>query len=299
MRSRVSVIIPAFNAEDFVAETIESVLAQTRAADEIIAVDDGSTDGTLEVLRSFGPDVAVLSKPNGGPASARNLAIRHSTGDLLAFLDCDDLWMPEKLEKQIRYLDEHPQTGLLFSEAVMFSESDGKQIDHGTIGWTVDPTFRQLLFGDFIPNSTVVIRRGCVDRVGYLNESRDLIAVEDYEYWMRIARHFEMAGIAEPLAMYRLRDGNLMGDGSDIDKGLNLALRAIEEIERQYPEMWSETGVRKGELFARLHVRAAFAWKQRGEWLNCLKKYVEALGMSMHPRVFRWIAAATLLRRWS
>lgn len=299
MRSRVSVIIPAFNAEEYVAETIESVLAQTRAADEIIAVDDGSTDGTLEVLRRFSPAVTALSKQNGGPASARNLAIRHSTGDLIAFLDCDDLWMPDKLEKQVGYLDEHPRTGLLFSEADMFSESGGKKVRHSTIGWTADPTFRQLLFGDFIPNSTVVIRRECVDRVGYQNESLELIAVEDYEYWMRIARHFVMAGMAEPLAMYRLRDGNLMGEGSDIDKGLNLALRAIEEIERQYPEMWRETGVGKSELFARMHVRAGFAWKQRGEWGNCLRHYAGALGLSMHPRVFRWIAAATLLRRWS
>ncbi|QQS44845.1 MAG: glycosyltransferase [Acidobacteriota bacterium] len=299
MRSRVSVIIPAYNAEAFVVETIESALAQTRPADEIIAVDDGSTDRTLDVLRRFEPSIVVLTKPNGGPASARNTAIRRAAGEYLAFLDCDDLWAPEKLEKQVAYLDRHPQVGLLFSEAIMFSEEAGRKVEMSPIGYTADPTFRQLLYGDFIPNSTVVIRRSCVEKVGLLNESRELIGVEDYEYWMRIARFFEMAGMPEPLAMYRIREGNLMGEGGDIEKGLVLSMRALREIERQFPGMWSETGVDRNLLFARLFIRAGFAWKQKGEWSECLRKYAGALRISLRPRVFRWIIAATLLRRWS
>ncbi len=292
-------IIPAYNAQQYVAETIESVLAQTLPADEVIAVDDGSSDGTFEVLKSYEPSITVLAKQNGGPASARNAAIRHSTGEYLAFIDSDDLWLPDKIEKQVAYLDAHPQVGLLFAEAIMFADENGERVFRDKIGYTGDPNFRQLLFGDFIPNSTVIIRRSCVEQVGYLNESPELIAVEDYEYWMRIARSFEMAGLSEPLAMYRIRQGNLMGDGADIDKGLMLSMRAIREIERQFPRMWSETGVDRNLLFARLFIRAGFAWKQKGNWTECLRKYADALRISLKPRVFRWIIAASLLKRWS
>ncbi len=299
MNPRFSVIIPAYNAEKYLAQTIESVFSQTDQSYEVIVVDDGSTDRTLQILRSFEPRIKVLSKPNGGPASARNAAIKNSSGDYLAFLDSDDLWMPGKLEKQAAFLEKNPKIGLLFGEALMFSEEKGEKVIQSKIGYTEDPSFCRLLFGDYIPNSTVVIRRECVDRVGLLNEKRELIAVEDYEYWMRIARSFPMAGLPEPLAYYRIREGNLMGDGSDIDRGLNLSLAAIEEVEKLFPGMWEECRVDRNRLFARLQIRAGFAWKRRGDLNQCLRRYLKALSFSRHPRVFRWMIAATLLKRWS
>ena len=299
MRPRVSVIIPCYNAGDYIAETIESVLRQTLSPAEIVVVDDGSTDRSREVLHRFGDRIVVLGKANGGPASARNLGIARSTGDYIAFLDSDDLWVEEKLERQVAFMEANPAIGLLFSEAWMFREEKGEKVLLRKIGYTGDPTFRQLLHGDYIPNSTVLLRRRCVERVGLLNEKRELIAVEDYEYWMRIAHEFPLAGMAEPLAWYRIREGNLMGDGREIDRGLNLALAAIAEIEHRYPEMWEEYGVDRRSLLARLHLRAGFAWKSRGEWRNCLSHYVAALRQSRQPRVWRWLIAATLLKRWS
>jgi glycosyltransferase involved in cell wall biosynthesis len=299
MNPKFSVIIPAYNTENFVAQTIRSVFAQTDQNYEIIAVDDGSTDGTLQALREFEPRIKVLTKPNGGPASARNLAIKHSTGEYIAFLDSDDLWVKHKLEVQGAYLDRHPSVGLLFSEVLMFSEVDGRRKVHSKEGYTGDPTFYQLLFGNFIPNSTVVIRRACIDRVGWLNESPELIAVEDYEYWMRIARTCPLVGLSKPLAYYRIRDGNLMGDGKDIDKRLKLFMAVIEEIEKSYPRMWEEQQVDRSLLLARLHVRAGFAWKLRGLYGESLRRFAQALTYSRKPRVLRWIVAATLLKRWS
>ncbi|HKX30508.1 MAG TPA: glycosyltransferase [Blastocatellia bacterium] len=294
-----SVIIPAYNTERFVAETIRSVFAQTYRNHEVIAVDDGSTDGTLQALRRFEPRIRVLTKPRGGPASARNLAIKHATGEYLAFLDSDDLWIENKLAEQAEYLERHPGIGLLFSEVFMFREVDGQRRIQSKEGYTGDPTFSQLLFGNFIPNSTVVIRRACLDRVGLLNESPELIAVEDYEYWMRIARVCPMAGLPKPLVYYRIREGNLMGDGRDIDKRLRLFLRVIYEIERQYPRMWEECRVDRDLLLARLHVRAGFAWKERGLWREALRRFIRALTYSRRPRVLRWIFAAAVLKRWS
>src|SRR5438128_3215870 len=99
--STVTVIMPVFNREHLVRRALESVLSQTYKPDQIIAVDDGSTDGTPAILRSFSPSVTVLAQNNQGPYPARNLALQHARGDYIAFLDSDDLWMPLKLEKQV------------------------------------------------------------------------------------------------------------------------------------------------------------------------------------------------------
>jgi glycosyltransferase involved in cell wall biosynthesis len=299
VKPEVSVVIPAYNAEKYLAETIRSVLDQTYNSYEVIVVDDGSSDGTLEVARSFEPRIKALAKSNGGPASARNLAIRNSRGAYIAFLDSDDLWTPDKLDRQVALLENNPAVGLTYSEALMFTEDKGERKVGERIGFTLNPSFRSLLFGDYIPNSTVMIRRACVDKVGLLNESRELIGVEDYEYWMRVAKHFTMVGIPRPLAYYRIREGNLMGDGSDINKGLNLSVAAIREIERLYPDLWQENQVDRQMLLAKLHVRAGFAWKRKGNWKQCAIKFKEALNHSSKPRVFRWIVAATLLKQWS
>jgi glycosyltransferase involved in cell wall biosynthesis len=296
---KISVIIPAYNAEKYLAETIESVLTQTYDNHEVIAVDDGSTDDTLRVLRSFEPQITVLSKPNGGPATARNMAIRNSTGEYLAFLDSDDIWTKDKLREQAGFLVQHPEIGLLFSEALMFVVENGEKKILKKIGYTVNPTFCSLLWGNYIPNSTVVIRRSCLDQIGLLNENRDLIASEDYEYWMRIARRFSIAGIAKPLAYYRVREDGLMGDSKDIDKWLRLTLAAVAEVEKIYPQMWAECGIDRNKLFARMHIRAGFAWKQSGDWKECFLRFGQALSISKKPRVIRWIIAAALLKRWS
>lgn len=296
---KVSVIIPAYNTAQYLAETVTSVLEQTFREVEVCVVDDGSTDDTLKVARSFAPHVAVYTQPNRGPAAARNHAIRQTTGEYIAFLDSDDLWVKDKLAEQVALLDARPELGWAFGQAQMFVQEAGHKSIVRQIGYTADPTFRQLLFGDFIPNSTVIIRRRCVEEVGLLNEARELIAVEDYEYWLRLARRFDFYGIARPLAFYRVRPGNLMGDGQDIEKGLRLPLRVLEQLERQFPELWEEYGVERNQLFARLHIRAGHAWKQQRQWRQCCRAYAGALGYSQSWRVWRWIIAATLLKRWS
>ncbi len=299
MHLKVSVIIPAYNSAQFIAETIQSVLAQTYADFEIIVVDDGSTDTTLDVLSSFGEQIKVLAKPNGGPASARNLAIRNASGEYIAFLDADDLWMPEKLAEQVAFLETHPEVGMTYSEALMFSEVGGEKQIRGKIGFTGETSFCHLLLGDHIPNSTVMMRRECVDKIGWLNESRALVAVEDYEYWLRLAKAFPIRAIAKPLAYYRVHANNLMGDGENIERSLRLPIIALNETEKLFPDCWRECGMEKDVLFARLTIRAGFAYKQRGDWWNCLRKFRQALGHRSNLRVLRWIIAATLLKRWS
>ncbi|MGH9799861.1 MAG: glycosyltransferase family 2 protein [Blastocatellia bacterium] len=333
MQPKVSVIIPAYNAAPFIASAIRSVLDQTYSNYEVIVVDDGSTDDTLSVLHGFTNEkhfsstkaheentkrqtdntaylrdpscdfvektISVYGKSNGGPASARNLAIRNSTGQYIAFLDGDDLWAPDKLAEQVEFLESHPEIGMVYAEAIVFAEQSGQKQFREKIGYTGETSFCHLLLGDHIPNSTVIIRRECVDKIGLLNESRELIAVEDYEYWLRLARAFPIKGISKPMAFYRVHANNLMGNGEDIERGLRLPLLALNETERLFPDCWQQCGMEREVLFARLHIRAGFAWKQRGEWLKCLKKFYQALKLRCSIRVIRWIIAATLLKHWS
>lgn len=296
---QISVIIPCFNSAEFVAATIESALAQTLPAAEILAIDDGSTDNTARVLSSFGNRIKVLRRENGGPAAARNLGISAAVGEFIAFLDSDDLWEREKLARQMEEFRTAPEADLIFSEAVMFREERGEKIPSRRIGYTADPTFRQLLYGDFIPNSSVIVRRKCLATVGLLNETPGLIGAEDYEYWMRIAYRHRLRGMAEPLVWYRLREGNLMGSGDDIDKGLRLALAALKSVESLHAGIWEEYGVDRARLFARLNLRAGHAWKSRGAWRRWLEHNVEAWRQCNQPVVWRWMIAAALLRRWS
>jgi glycosyltransferase involved in cell wall biosynthesis len=296
---KVSVIIPTYNTVSYLAEAVESVLKQSFRDFEIVIVDDGSTDGTLDVAKQFEPQVKVLSKTNGGPASARNLAIKNSTGDYLAFLDSDDLWEEDKLAVQVAYLENNPQISLVYGEALMFGQTGNERKILRKIGYTQEPTFKKLLFGDFIPNSTVVVRRACFDEVGAFNEDCDLIGAEDFEYWLRVAHSHKLAGLARPLAFYRIREGNLMGDGKDIEKGLRLTLLTLRNIEARFPDVWRVNQVNQELLFARFHIRAGFAWKEQGRWANCLGQYYTALCHCPKPRVLRWIVAATLLKQWS
>ena len=112
MSAGVSVVIPCFNYGKFLGAAIDSVLAQTHAAREIIIVDDGSTDASAEVARGYGAPVTLISRPNGGISAARNTGIREASAELLGFLDADDLWTSDKLERQVEALSRDPGAGL-------------------------------------------------------------------------------------------------------------------------------------------------------------------------------------------
>jgi glycosyltransferase involved in cell wall biosynthesis len=296
---KVSVIIPAYNAEPYVGEAIESVLAQTWRDFEVVAIDDGSTDATLTILRSFEPRIRVVSQPNRGPAAARNAGIDNSTGEYIAFLDGDDLWKAEKLSEQVSLLDQRSDVGLVYSESLMFSDAGRRDI-HRKIGYAIEPSLGFLLLGNCIPTSTVMFRRDCVNRVGRMSEAKELLeGGEDYEYWLRIAQCYSIAGIPKPLAFYRTHQDNLMGAGDDVDRELRVSLQVLHSAENRSPGLWSEASVDRRLLIARLHIRAGFAWKKKHAWRNCVRRFSEALGYSKQPRVFRWIMAATLLQRWS
>lgn len=206
---KVSVLIPSFNHRQFVEECVESVLAQTHIDFEIVVVDDGSKDGSLEVLRAFGDKILLLKLPQKGTQAARNAAIAASSGEYLALLDSDDVWLPIKLERQVAVLDQRPDVGLVYSLAYQI-DAHGALLNEGrTIGRQLESSpsaLEQFIVGNSIPAPTAIFRRSCLDKVGGFDES--FLGSGDWDLWLRISAHYEVAFIPEPLALYRLHEFN-------------------------------------------------------------------------------------------
>jgi len=194
--SGVSVIVPTWNRAERLAGALESVLAQTRPADEVIVVDDGSTDGTPELLARRFPEVKALSIEHSGVSAARNHGIARARGEWLAFLDSDDLWHEEKLAAQLAALEREGEMRLCHTDEIWIR--DGRRVNPRrrhlkTGGWI----FQHCLPLCAISPSAVTIHRSVFETVGYFDES--FPACEDYDLWLRVTSRFPVHYVDRPL----------------------------------------------------------------------------------------------------
>lgn len=206
----VSIIIPAYNSQAFIGQTIESVINQSYPDWELLVIDDGSIDGTAAIVKSYLADSRVKYRfqANQERAAARNHGIRHACGKYIAFLDADDLWLPDKLRLQIEYLNQHPEVGLCFTHYGLINRQGlplGRQAIHFVPGQN---QFYSLLKGNFISNSTVITPRPVLDKVGLFDETLPAFGCEDWDMWLRIARLYPIHLIDQLLALYRLHESN-------------------------------------------------------------------------------------------
>jgi glycosyltransferase involved in cell wall biosynthesis len=215
---RVSVVIPAYNAAWCVARAIDSALAQDYTHREVIVVDDGSTDATGEILARYGAAIRVVPKRNGGLSSARNAGIRAAGGELVAFLDADDYWLPAKLAHQVALLDSRPEIGFC-STAAALEAPDGSRLGE----WTCARPAGGMLQEIFARNaavagsaSAVVARRELFERAGVFDES--LQSLEDIDMWMRLAAITGYACVPELLTVV-LRNPDSMSRNLDVMRG--------------------------------------------------------------------------------
>jgi glycosyltransferase involved in cell wall biosynthesis len=202
---KVSVVIPAYNAERHLREALDSVLTQTHADREIVVVNDGSTDGTLDLLRDYEGRLRVFNQDNAGVSRARNRGVEESEGEWVAFLDQDDVWYGRKLEKQIKVLEEHPDASFIYCDLDVTDEDGNIVTRRASRNWDFKMDWIQALIGGrFHPfPSTVVIRKElfleqggfCTDFVGNMHEDVDL--------WARLYQITEFYFVDEPLVQYR------------------------------------------------------------------------------------------------
>jgi glycosyltransferase involved in cell wall biosynthesis len=197
----VSVVIPTYNRERTLRRAVESVFRQTCQDFEIIVVDDGSADGTLQLLRSF-PDqrVRILQHPtNRGAAAARNRGIAAAKGTYVAFLDSDDEWLPEKLAVQVEDLATTPDSlGASCTGYFLHLLDHGLELEHSPANRVCDPDHLLQYGCDLGPGATLVVRRDCFDAVGHFDEG--LVQFEDWDWLLRFTRHFQLGFLARPLS---------------------------------------------------------------------------------------------------
>jgi len=196
-----SVVIPTFNRRDKVVHAIRSVIGQTLDDFEILVVDDGSDDTEALLEEHFGNRVQYMRGPgSGGVAAARNLAIERSSGEWIAFLDSDDWWYPTKLERYARAARTHPEAGLFYSKMDLV-DAQGRYILTSVIRRHRN-AYPAVLQGNFMFISTVAVKRECLARAGLFDPT--LVGCEDWDLFIRVARHFPARLIDEPLTAYEL-----------------------------------------------------------------------------------------------
>lgn len=237
---KVSVIVPVYNSEKYIAQAVDSVLCQTFHDFELIVVDDGSTDRTAEILKRYGERLTYIYQPNSERSAARNTGIRHAKGEYLAFLDADDFWLPQKLERQVQVFDLAPEVGLVYGWAYNVDES-GKKVDKGNDGIlrrfdAGTNVFESLLFENVVGIggcSTVMIRADSVRQVGAFDES--LVYIEDWDLWIRIAAYYPVGLVPEPLVCYRQDSGSFLNkwDKYDVPQGRIRILKKAENTARK------------------------------------------------------------------
>jgi glycosyltransferase involved in cell wall biosynthesis len=227
MRSdHVSVIITSFNHEDYIAESIESVLSQTHKNTEIILVDDGSSDDTaLIAKRLYGKWVHILTQPNAGPSSAVNVGLSKASGSFLALLSGDDYCTPRRLEEQLEFVKTNAYD-LVFSSPIIVNKYGEELKRHGPSLFSRDVSldiFSQLfLSGNFFCASSAFFRREVLDVVGHFR--RGLVQLQDYDYWLRVLiSGFSIGLQASPVVMYRRHTTNLSGDTANFLSQTELA----------------------------------------------------------------------------
>jgi glycosyltransferase involved in cell wall biosynthesis len=210
---RVSVVIPCFNAERYIAATLRAVLAQVGASLEVIVVDDGSTDGSAALVERDFPQVRLIRRANAGVAAARNTGIEAATGDWVAFCDADDVWLPGKLKSQFEALGAAPEARMSYTAWHVWVSADAEpdaallqrlaaqagdsQRWSGATGWL----YPELLLDCVVWTSTVLMQRSLLSEIGSFDTS--LRIGEDYDLWLRASRVTRIERVARPLALYR------------------------------------------------------------------------------------------------
>jgi len=204
----VSVVIATYNYAQYLPEAIESVLAQTFQDFEIIIVDDGSTDDTQQVVESFLTDkrIAYHRIDHLGQPKAKNFGIRQSSGEFVAFLDADDLWLSTKLEKQISLFRNDPELGVIYCRRTLI-DPNGHDLPTTQPSLPRGHVLKQMFQNNFVCFSSCMIQRNVFDNSGLFNETIPLAI--DYDLWLRVARQYRFNYVDEPLVKYRTGHANL------------------------------------------------------------------------------------------
>lgn len=282
----VSVIVPAYNCDKYVAAALESIFNQTYKKLEVIVINDGSTDNTRSVLEKFGDRIVLIDQKNSGPATARNRGLEKATGSYVAFLDGDDLWEPNKLAEQIAVLEKNPDVALVYSNLEHFYEGTDKRIKGPSVlpsGFVLD----KLLVESFIALPTVVVRAEVIKEIGGFDES--LYTAEDLNLYLKIARDHKFIGVDKVFLRRRLH-GNNTSERTNIKRG---TLDNLDKIVALYPslapskhEPMRQAYVRRGKSM----MKEYFKHERYAECQEIIRSLANRDALDIELRVFYFYA---------
>jgi glycosyltransferase involved in cell wall biosynthesis len=239
----VSVIIPAYNAEPFIEETLKSVLAQTYLGIEVLVVDDGSQDRTPEIVEKIAKKdarVQLLKQPNAGVAAARNLGIEKSRGEYIAPIDADDIWYPENIEKQVQcMLEGGEEVGVVYSWTVDLDEKG--LLTGGFRSFRIEgDVYATLICHNFIGNASAsLIRRSCLEKVGVYDKTlkeRNAQGCEDWDLYLRIAELYQFRAVPEFSIGYRRMYNTMSTNYTTMANSQSLMLQAAKQRHPEIPD---------------------------------------------------------------
>ena len=289
----VSVIIPTYNNAKYIGESIGLVLKQTYRNLEIIVVDDGSTDNTREILDPYieKKHIKYIYQENRKQGAARNNGIRHSQGELIALLDSDDLWLPEKLELQVPlFVDK--EVGIVYAGCIWFNDNDNRIVKTTNFsrfckGYIFDDLFNSDKC--FIPNSSAVIRKSCLEEIDSINGSgpywEDLSCVsnEDYHFFLRLTHKLKADYVPKHLFRYRLHDAN---SSKGKIKNLMATIVTIKDISNLYNIPAKRTRMKNSRYFLSI----GYNYRKTNK-LKALNYYLKSMRNHIRFEHFKLIAA--------
>ena len=277
--SKVSVIIPAFNKYNFTRKTITSIINQTYKEIEIILIDDGSNDDTCKLKHEFKNSIKYYYTENRGVSAARNIGIQKSTGKYLAFIDCDDIFEPKKIETSIGILKVNPSYDFVYTDVYLINEKDVKiktkfkpnnHPGSGNIG-------KRILLSDFtITNSTLLAKKECFDIIGGFDEK--IFIAADRDVLVRLAFKFKAFYISQPLTGYRVGSGNIF---KDLDNTLKEFLYLLDKNMKDLPNL--SIGF-KNQCYSNVYYNFAKKYAKKNNMRLAKKYFLKSLKLSFFKR---------------
>ena len=276
---KISVIVPTFNRAHMVTETTDLILNQTFKDFELIVVDNCSSDDTEAVIKGYADErIRYFKHENGGVVAVnRNYGISQAQGEYIAFCDDDDLWLPEKLEKQMLEFEKDSQLGLVCTNAIIFDKTGGLGEFFKTKLTDSDFTLESLIWSNSVICSSVLVKKSVIDDVGLMDVSPEIFTGEDYELWLRISHKYRIKYVDLPLIRYRTHPGGYKKS----------SVAAIERNRAVYRKLLSK-GIIDHRLYRRLNLRAlAIELLMRTRTIKCaswLQRLVRRLSYGMKKK---------------
>ena len=270
----VSVVLPTYNYARFLPGALDSVLAQTFTDFEVLVIDDGSTDGTAEVVRPYlaDPRVHYRRVANGGPSRARNLGIGLARAPLIAFLDADDQWLPTKLDKQLALFRRDPSLGVVYTRRRLVDE-EGYELEWREPALHRGNVLEALFTANFVCLTSCLVSRRVFATVGLFDEA--LRQSEDYDLWLRVAERFRFDYVDEPLVHYRVGHASISRHMDERFRTVMVILGRFLERRRLAPLPRARVRAKLTSLYAEFGLKLrdrsrlrALGWYARSLWVN-------------------------------